>query len=364
MTWCSGYFCAKVAIFFLLSLSILALFMSHFFEIEIKVRFLVLFLPVYHFIFPILWQKKTRMKMNITDTDNLQLRKVAQAGPAEAELNVDYSDDDLVLINNVKVLVAPDNSRLEMNIVAFCTKGRITFNLNGGPVSFEANQILACPSQFSFSNLMMSPDFEFKALFVSNRMLQGILRMRMNTWTNLLYVRKQHVATLGTGELDFLVKFYEMLRTTFTAPDTTPFKMEVTESLLRGGLLALLGFLLTQAHDEDAVAAEGRKTSDAIFQHFIDLLGNSAVKHLPVEHFAKELCVTPKYLSTVCKAHSGKTANEWIRDYVVEDIRYYLLHTSLSIKQICVKLGFPNPSFFGRYVKMHFGTSPSHLRKG
>ena len=211
---------------------------------------------------------------------------------------------------------------------------------------------------------MMSPDFEFKALFVSNRMLQGILRMRMNTWTNLLYVRKQHVATLGTGELDFLVKFYEMLRTTFTAPDTTPFKMEVTESLLRGGLLALLGFLLTQAHDEDAVAAEGRKTSDAIFQHFIDLLGNSAVKHLPVEHFAKELCVTPKYLSTVCKAHSGKTANEWIRDYVVEDIRYYLLHTSLSIKQICVKLGFPNPSFFGRYVKMHFGTSPSHLRKG
>lgn len=302
--------------------------------------------------------------MNINDVDNLGLRVVAQAGPAEAELSVDYSDDDLVLINNVKLLVAPDVSRLEMNIVAFCTRGRVMFDINGVHASFEANQILACPSHTSFSNLMMSPDFEFKALFVSNRMLQGALRMRMNTWTNLLYVRRQHVATLGSEEIVFLVRFYEMLLTTFSAPETTPFKMEVTESLLRGGLLALLGFLLTQTEDEVSVATGERKTSEAIFQQFIDLLGNSTVKHLPVEHYAKQLCVTPKYLSMACKSHSGKTAVEWVRDYVVEDIRYYLLQTNLSIKQICAKLGFPNSSFFGRYVKEHFGLPPSRLRKG
>ena len=108
----------------------------------------------------------------------------------------------------------------------------------------------------------------------------------------------------------------------------------------------------------------GRKTSEAIFQQFLDLVGNSKVKHLPVEHFARELCVTPKYLSTVCKNHSGKTANEWIREYVLEDIRYYLMQTNLSIKQICALLGFPNSSFFGRYVKEHFGVPPSQLRKG
>lgn len=293
-----------------------------------------------------------------------KLYNVALAGHAEAELTLDYSDDDLVLINNVKVLVAPHISRLQMNIVAFCTQGRIQFDMNGKPLVFEANQILACPSNFSFSNLMMSPDFEFKALFVSNRMLQGILRARMNSWTNLFYVRKQHVATLGEEEISFLVRFYEMLRTIMLSPAETPYKMEVMESLLRGGLIALLGFLLTQTENEDASIPGGRKTSEAIFQQFLDLVGNSKVKHMPVEHFARELCVTPKYLSTVCKNHSGKTANEWVREYVLEDIRYYLMQTNLSIKQICALLGFPNPSFFGRYVKEHFGVPPSQLRKG
>ena len=31
-----------------------------------------------------------------------------------------------------------------------------------------------------------------------------------------------------------------------------------------------------------------------------------------------------QYLSTVCKKVSGKTAFEWINDYVVEDIKYFL----------------------------------------
>ena len=47
----------------------------------------------------------------------------------------------------------------------------------------------------------------------------------------------------------------------------------------------------------------------------------------------------------------------------MEDIRYYLRQTDLSIKQVCDTLGFPNPSFFGKYVKEHFGRTPMQLRK-
>jgi AraC-like DNA-binding protein len=47
---------------------------------------------------------------------------------------------------------------------------------------------------------------------------------------------------------------------------------------------------------------------------------------------------------------------------VLEDIRYYLRQTDLSIKQICDKLAFPNPSFFGKYVKDHFGMTPLEFR--
>lgn len=306
--------------------------------------------------------KKTISGMDEQIRANQYLGNVAVSGSSEVELTVGYSDNDLVLFDSVKLLVAPQSSRLQMNIIAFCTQGKIQIDLNGSTIVFEANQIMACPSNVSFSNIMMSPDFEFKALFISDKMLQEILRTRMNSWMNLLCVRKSHVATLGAVEIGFLVRFYEMLKVSFDERDNNPYTSEIIESLLRGGFLSLLGFLMTQFGE--IFPQVGRKSTEMVFQQFLDLLSNQTVKHRTVEYYAKELCVTPKYLSAVCKTHSRKTANAWIRDYVLDDIRYFLMQTNMSIKQISTQLGFPNTSFFGRYVKEHFGKSPSLLRKG
>ena len=46
----------------------------------------------------------------------------------------------------------------------------------------------------------------------------------------------------------------------------------------------------------------------------------------------------------------------------MEDIRYNLKQTDYSNKQICDMLGFPNTSFFGKYVKDHFGMTPMQVR--
>lgn len=306
--------------------------------------------------------KKTIEEMDEQLRVDRFLGNVSLSGASKAELTVGYSDDDLVLFDNVKLLVAPQSSRLQMNIIAFCTQGKIQIDLNGRSLVFEANQILACPSNVSFSNIMLSPDFEFKALFVSDKMLQGILRTRMNSWTNLLYVRKSHVATLGAVEIAFLVRFYEMLKVIFDERENNPYSSEIVESLLRGGFLSLLGFLMMQSGGD--IPQKESKSSEMVFQQFLDLLASQTAKHRTVEYYAKELCVTPKYLSTVCKTHSQKSANAWIRDYVLNDIRFYLMQTNMSIKQISTQLGFPNTSFFGRYVKEHFGKSPSLFRKG
>ena len=48
--------------------------------------------------------------------------------------------------------------------------------------------------------------------------------------------------------------------------------------------------------------------------------------------------------------------------YTVEEIRYYLKHTELSIKEISAHLGFSNMSHFGSYVRKHLGVSPSEFR--
>ena len=140
-----------------------------------------------------------------------------------------------------------------------------------------------------------------------------------------------------------------------------PFRTDIIQSLLRGGVLGLCGAIKQRVlHDEETLNAG---TANNHFQRFLDLLHSVDVKHRTVEWYASELCLSPKYLSAICKKHSGKTANEWITEHVVEDIRYYLKHTDYSIKQICDLLGFPNNSFFGKYVKEHFGMTPIQIRK-
>ncbi len=82
-----------------------------------------------------------------------------------------------------------------------------------------------------------------------------------------------------------------------------------------------------------------------------------------VRAYAEQLLVTPKYLSAVCKEKTGRTAMDWITESTVSHIKYYLLQTDLTIKEIAFKLDFPDVSFFCKYVKKHLGKSPVEYRK-
>lgn len=72
---------------------------------------------------------------------------------------------------------------------------------------------------------------------------------------------------------------------------------------------------------------------------------------------------TPKYLTTVVKKVSGKSVSQWIDIYLIDQITFHLKTTSLTIAEIADKLNFSNASFFGKYVKMHTGKSPTKLRQ-
>ena len=48
----------------------------------------------------------------------------------------------------------------------------------------------------------------------------------------------------------------------------------------------------------------------------------------------------------------------------VAQIKYYLLQTDLTVKEIAFKLDFPDVSFFCKYVKKHLGEAPLEYRNG
>lgn len=187
----------------------------------------------------------------------------------------------------------------------------------------------------------------------------------MSIWNEVMYIQRLHVINLTDEDLRFYTCFYDMLRLCFEKDANTPFRSDVIQSLVRSAMLGLCGamkHLGIPSKQESSISQKG-STNTRYFQRFLDLLHTSEVKHRSVESYANELCISPKYLSLVCKKQSGKTANEWITEQVMEDIRYYLQHTDLSIKQVCDQLGFSNTSFFSKYTKKHLGNTPLQIRQ-
>ena len=82
-----------------------------------------------------------------------------------------------------------------------------------------------------------------------------------------------------------------------------------------------------------------------------------------VEFYADRLCLSPKYLSQTIKSYSGKTAGEWIDEYVVLEAKVLLRSTNMTIQQIGDELNFPSQSFFGKYFKRLTGMSPKAYRE-
>jgi len=278
-------------------------------------------------------------------------------------IHVGYSDDDIVIVDSIQQFATVSEARVQMGAIAICTSGRVQGLMNGQTLELRQNQVAVIPANVVIADLMVSPDFNIRAVFFTNQILQSFLHEKISIWNEVMYIQRLHVISLSDDEIRFYTCFYDMLSLCFEKGVDTPFRSDIIQSLVRCAMLGLCGAMQHQLTSESRLPPDS-KTGSSHFQRFLDMLHSSKVKHRTVESFASELCISPKYLSFICKKQSGKTANEWITEQVMEDIRYYLRQTDLSVKQICDLLGFSNPSFFGKYVREHFGVTPTQLRQG
>lgn len=102
---------------------------------------------------------------------------------------------------------------------------------------------------------------------------------------------------------------------------------------------------------------------EQIFYTFIQKVQENYNKEREVVFYAKELCISPKYLSKIVFESSGKYAKDWIREYVILAAKALLKSNDYTVQQISYMLNFPNNSFFGKYFKSAVGCSPKKYQE-
>ena len=122
---------------------------------------------------------------------------------------------------------------------------------------------------------------------------------------------------------------------------------------------------------ENTILVGGAGTSEAIqeritvlLRNFIELLYNGEyIRNRDLDFYASRLCITPHYLSEICKKVSGKPATYWIDRFTLQEITRLLRQKELSLTTIAERMNFSSVSYFSRYVQKRMKTTPSEYRK-
>lgn len=277
------------------------------------------------------------------------------------DARTDYYDGDIVIMDSLKNIPIQNNHyELELLLIVYCAKGTIDCKINNTNYKVTEGNIIICMPRIIITDIKTSDDIEMRVLGLSSKALFRSLDLSKDFWNIVLYASNNYVIKLNDERQALMNKFYELLQLKLNQKHGI-FHKETMHSLFQCAFYELAD-LLASCNDNKRFSGVIRQ-GDLLFRRYIELLTESGGMERSVKAYAEKLCITPKYLSALCKKVSGKTALNWIHQFTIDAIIKRLKYSNMTIKEISDSMNFPNISFFGKFVKSQTGMSPSEYRK-
>ena len=170
--------------------------------------------------------------------------------------------------------------------------------------------------------------------------------------------------TISTEELDDMRQLFETIEREMKKLSGKPYQKEILRgyaSIAIYKVCAILSRVMEMRQTASIETVHNR--GEEYFRDFMRYLQQHYREERSLSFYASLLHITPKYLTTLIKQVSGRSAADWIDEYVILEAKTLLKFSSMSIQQVAYYLNFPNQSFFGTYFKRRTGMSPSEYKQ-
>ena len=273
--------------------------------------------------------------------------------------NLKYNDGEIYFADNITSIPGL-MKQFKVNFIAYVivTEGRLSLNMNGVNYQLDRNCSLFVDRKVVIENVKHTENFSCVICAMSTDM--GFAFFNKSLTQSIMHIMANPVIQMDQAEVDLMMKYYELLVFKMDHEEMN-FGRETVRDIIRCfayDLLSNINRHLDADNDGDML-----RQGDRIYRRFMFLLAENTNVNRSVKSYADELCVSPKYLTSVCRRHSDHTASELIATSIVSRIKQLLLYSDLSIKEVAAEMGFDNLSFFGKYVRKHLGLSPNNYRK-
>lgn len=251
-------------------------------------------------------------------------------------------------------------SRLNALIIGVGTEGEtsLTSNLQEFRLKkdslfiFSPKHILQVQSnnRFKAHLIVIAPDFLKRINIDTKRMMPLFLQFGSLPCMELTHAESQSLRS-----------FISMVEQELKGSETD-FSSEIIGGLIAATIYKVGDILTHYLTEHPEVDSPIHNRAEEYFRQFTELLGEHYKHERSVGFYARQLCITPKYLTTLIKRISGKSVSEWIDNYVIHEAKTLLKYSNMSVQEIAYYLNFPNQSFFGSYFKRNAGMSPSQYK--
>ena len=295
---------------------------------------------------------------------SIDLKYILRAAHSHEAINI---GEDFFILN---VLSGQDlgflNEPFKANayFAVYCKEGNVEVELNLKKYTLSPGMIMISlpdqiirvvnPVRHGYSN------GHFVAIGLSRSFLMSLNLDFKQIFDDHLFVLSDPFFALEEEERGLFAKYIYLLKDVL---DLDISGKEYIESTLISSLFYTLGGIV----DKKAARSTKEETGPQnrlkrLFESFMRLVSEYHTSERGMSFYAEKLGLTPKYLSKLIKQVSGRSAPEWIDDFVIVEAKNMLKYSGDSIKEIVYKLHFPNPSVFYKYFKAHTGMTPSQYR--
>ncbi len=270
---------------------------------------------------------------------------------------IEQFGNDFVIIHNPHFKYRNHEPyKLGQVLAIICEEGSAEGSVNLKPYRMEKNTFLIVLSSHIMESYRVDEDFKGSYIFMSDSFLS---RLDIgDSYSFYESVDKDPLMQFDDRTASAIKSYVDMARAICQMKDSNPNTGEALRLLTKLFFLMMGWFI-----HPNAVAKETEARHSDVMNEFLSMVKGHYREHRDVEYYADKMNMSAKYMSTLVKKASGKTALQWIEDYVILNAKAQLSSTMNSVQQITYDLNFPSQSFFGRYFKRAVGMSPSEYRR-
>ena len=238
-------------------------------------------------------------------------------------------------------------------------RGSIRLRVNLHDIEIHAGEILAMMPGCIFEGQTVTEDLQFCGIMVDKEYMET---MRKNVGIHLDFTRRFYnyiVHALPAPVLENYLQMYRLICRELNREDYF-YKKEVIQRYCE--ILVLKNISLNNDIEEKPDISRPLNRKEQIVHDFLTLLEENFRRERSITFYANQMCLTPKYMSTIIKEVSGKHGMQWIDEYVALEAKALLRNSEMSVKQVSDQLNFPSQSMFGRFFKKMTGYSPKQYK--